>query len=51
MMKKVSETCYPPSLFRNNLPDTVLEGVYPRAETPVTPDVLDAGDVVEGVGG
>jgi hypothetical protein len=51
VLKKVSETCYPPSLFGNILLYLVQDGGRSGVETPDIPDVLDAGDVVGGVGG
>jgi hypothetical protein len=54
VLKKVSETCYPPSLFGKGLAELVREGAYPGVQTPFTPDgsdVLDGVGGVEGVGG
>ena len=54
VLKKVSETCYPPSLFGNNLLYQVQDGGRSGVEipiTPVDPVAPDAGDVVEGLGG
>ena len=47
--KKVSEICYPPSLFGNILLYQVQDGGRSGVEIPITPDepdVLDAVDVL-----
>ena len=53
VLNKISETCYPPSLFGKSLPELVYMGLFPGVEityTPDEPDVLDAGYVQEGLG-
>ena len=51
VLKKISETCYPPSLFGKSLLELVYMGRTHGVETPITPDepdVLDAGGGVRG---
>ena len=50
---KVSETCYPPSLFGKSLPELVCMGSTPGVKTPITPvevDEVGVGDGVEWLG-
>ena len=41
VLKKISETCYPPSLFGKSLPELVYMGSAPGVETPLIPDEVD----------
>ena len=56
VLNKISETCYPPSLFGKVWQSWCSWGVPPGLETPKTPDEddevdeVDAGDVVEELG-
>ena len=53
VLKKISETCYPPSLFGKSLPELVYMGSTPGVETPAIPDEVDevdAEDALRGIG-